>query len=267
MKGRGSRGDRRRPRLSGRAKSGNSNTLPNGFGLRGKVALVTGASQGIGLAIADALASEGCHLVICSRNQSALNRAAKKLAKHKVDVLPVACDVRGSDAVQALLAEAERRFRRLDILINNAGVSHANLNIGELPVASWREVIDTNLTGMFYVTRAALLLMKRGGVIVNNLSIAAKKLFAGSAGYAASKHGALALTVALREELRPRGIRVIALLPGATDTAIWEQFWPDAPRKKMMRPATVALAVVKALSLPQQATIEELTMLPSAGVL
>jgi len=169
--------------------------------------------------------------------------------------------------VQALFAEVKRQFRRLDILINNAGVSHANSHVGELPATAWEEVIDTNLTGMFYVTRGALPLMKRGGAIVNNLSIAAKKIFPGSAAYVASKHGGLALTTALREELRPQGIRVIALLPGATDTAIWEQFWPNAPRKKMMRPAAVAQATVDALALQERATIEELTILPSAGVL
>ena len=235
--------------------------------LRGKVALVTGASQGLGFAIANALASEGCDLIICSRKQSTLNRVAKKVAKHKVRVLPVTCDVRNSQAVQALFAEARRRFRRLDILINNAGVSHANLNVGELGVASWREVIETNLSGMFYVTRAALPLMKRGGAIVNSLSIAAKKIFPGSAAYTASKHGGLALTTSLREELRQKGIRVIALLPGATDTAIWEQFWPDAPRTKMMRPAAVAQAVLNAVALPGDATVEELIVRPSVGTL
>lgn len=235
--------------------------------LRGKVALVTGASQGLGFAFAHALAAESCDVIICSRNQGGLNRAAKKLSKHKVRVVAVARDVRNSAAVQALCAEVKRRFRRLDILVNNTGISHASLNVGELPAEKWREVINTNLCGMFYVMRTALPLMKRGGVIVNNLSIAAKKIFPGSAAYVASKHGALALTTALREELRPRGIRVIALLPGATDTAIWNQFWPDAPRKKMMRPATVAQAVVSALALPEQATVEELTILASAGVL
>jgi NAD(P)-dependent dehydrogenase (short-subunit alcohol dehydrogenase family) len=248
------RGDSR-PRLSGRAK------------LSGKVALVTGASQGLGFAIANALAAEGCNLTICSRKEATLNRAAKKLAQNKVRVLSVVCDVRNPEAVQALFVELKRRFRRLDILINNAGISHANFSVARFPADKWKEVIGTNLTGLFYVTRAALPLMKRGGAIVSNLSIAAKKIFPGSAAYAASKHGALALTTSLREELRPTGIRVIALLPGATHTAIWNQFWPDAPRKKMMRPATVAQAVVNALTLPEEATVEELTILPSAGVL
>jgi short-subunit dehydrogenase len=109
--------------------------------------------------------------------------------------------------------------------------------------------------------------MKRGGVIVNNLSIAAKRVFPGSSAYNASKHGALGFTNTLREELREQGIRVIALLPGATDTAIWKTLWPDAPRKKMMSPKTVAEAVVNALLVPTESTVEELTILPSAGTL
>ncbi len=109
--------------------------------------------------------------------------------------------------------------------------------------------------------------MKLGGTIVNNLSIAANRVFPGSAAYNASKHGALGLTNTLREELRPRGIRVIALLPGATDTDIWTTLWPQAPRKKMMSPATVAKAVVEAILLPANATVETLEILPTAGAL
>ncbi len=128
-------------------------------------------------------------------------------------------------------------------------------------------MIDTNLTGTFLVTQAALAIMKRGGTIVNNLSIVANRAFAGSAAYTASKHGALGLTNTLREELRPKGIRVIALLPGATNTEIWNTFWPQAPRKKMMSPATVAAAVVNAILLPPNSTVETLEILPTAGLL
>jgi len=120
---------------------------------------------------------------------------------------------------------------------------------------------------MFLVTREILPLMRKGGVIVNNLSIAATRVFAGLSAYNASKHGALGLTNTLREELRTSGIRVIAVLAGATDTEIWQTLWPEAPRAKMMKPETVAQAVVSALVLPATATVEELAILPSAGVL
>ncbi|HJT00684.1 MAG TPA: SDR family NAD(P)-dependent oxidoreductase, partial [Terriglobales bacterium] len=83
----------------------------------------------------------------------------------------------------------------------------------------------------------------------------------------AAKHGALGVTRTLREELRPRGIRVIALMPGATDTEIWNQFWPDAPRKRMLRPETVSQAVLDALLLPPESTMEEITLMPTQGAL
>jgi NAD(P)-dependent dehydrogenase (short-subunit alcohol dehydrogenase family) len=137
-----------------------------------------------------------------------------------------------------------------------------HLPVERLPYPVWKEVIETNLGGMFLVTQGALTFMKRGGTIVNNLSIAANRVFAGAAAYNASKHGALGLTNTLREELRPKGIRVIGLLPGATDTDIWKTLWPEAPRSKMMSPATVAQAVVNAILLPPAATVENLENTP-----
>jgi NAD(P)-dependent dehydrogenase (short-subunit alcohol dehydrogenase family) len=131
----------------------------------------------------------------------------------------------------------------------------------------WAEVVETNLTGMFLVTQAALRLMKSGSTIVNNLSIAAERVFPGSAAYNASKHGALGFTDTLREELRPKGIRVIALLPGATDTAIWETLWPKAPRKKMMSAETVAAVVVNALTVPENSSVEKIVIMPAGGAL
>jgi len=181
--------------------------------------------------------------------------------------LIIQADVSKLAEVQSLVDRGWDVFGSVDILVNNAGMAHANLGVDQLPYATWREVIETNLSGMFLVTQAALPLMREGSVIVNNLSVAARRVFTGSSAYVASKHGALGFTDTLREELRPRGIRVIAVLPGATDTAIWESFWPDAPRKKMISPEIVARAVVDALKLPPESTVEELTIRPSAGTL
>lgn len=235
--------------------------------LRGKVALVTGGNQGIGLAIAHALAAEGCSVIIVGRNRSTLHKAAKGLARYGIQVFSHSCDLRDPSAVRELFSLVRRRFKKLDILINNAGVGHRNLSVAKLPFEIWQEVIATNLNGMFIATQAALPLMKRGAIIVNNLSIAAKRVFAGSSAYNASKHGALGFTDTLREELRQQGIRVIALLPGATGTKIWEKLWPDAPRKKMMKPQTVAAGLINAILLPHESTVEELTIMPSAGTL
>jgi NAD(P)-dependent dehydrogenase (short-subunit alcohol dehydrogenase family) len=235
--------------------------------LNNQVALVTGATRGIGLAIARTLAARGCTLVVTGRDASALRHLRRELASAKIPALSYPCDVRDPQSVDNLFREIRRQYKRLDILINNAGIAHPNLTLDKLPLPLWQDVIDTNLTGMFLVTQAALALMKRGGTIVNNLSIAAKRVFAGSSAYVATKHGALGLTNTLREELRPKGIRVIALLPGATDTAIWNTLWPRAPRKKMMSPATVASAVVNAILLPPNTTVEVLEILPTVGTL
>ena len=177
------------------------------------------------------------------------------------------CDVRDERSVSAFFAAVNERFGRVDVLVNNAGIGGPSRNVARLSTADWREIIETNLTGMFLCTRAALPLMKPGASIVNNLSVSAKGVFPGMSAYNASKHGAAGFTNTLREELRGQGIRVIGLYPGATDTAIWEQFWPGAPRRRMISPETIARAVVFSLSLPPEATVEELVIAPTAGAL
>jgi NAD(P)-dependent dehydrogenase (short-subunit alcohol dehydrogenase family) len=231
--------------------------------LRGKVALVTGGNRGIGFAIAQALIEAGASVVITGRDERALQTAAARLPKAR----PVHCDVRDPHSVERLFRVIGEKFGSLDILVNNAGLAHPNREIAKLPLAEWQEVIETNLTGLFLVTRAALLLMSAGGTIVNNLSVAARTIFPGLAAYTASKHGALGFTQTLREELRPRQIRVIALMPGATDTAIWDQIWPNAPRHKMITPQTVAKALLAAILLPANATLSELVITPTGGAL
>jgi NAD(P)-dependent dehydrogenase (short-subunit alcohol dehydrogenase family) len=235
--------------------------------LQGKTALITGATQGIGLAITHALASEGCNLVICGRSQTRLKKAKAELSSNKVRVLAAQCDVRDERSVREVFTSVRKQIPELDILINNAGIAHASRPARELAASDWNDVIATNLTGVFLVTKAALPLMKRGAIIVNNLSIAAKRVFPGSSAYNASKHGALGFTNTLREELREQGIRVIALLPGATNTSIWETLWSEAPREKMMSSETVARALVAVLKLPPDATVEELIIRPTAGTL
>jgi NAD(P)-dependent dehydrogenase (short-subunit alcohol dehydrogenase family) len=235
--------------------------------LQNRLALVTGANRGIGFEIAAALAREGCDLVITARDAKTLAQAARKIEKLGVRVLAQTCDVRSPESVDYLFTLVRALRRPLDFLINNAGIGHQNLAVADLPYPTWVDVIDTNLTGMFLMTQAALAVMRRGSVIVNNLSVAAERVFPGLAAYNASKHGALGFTDTLREELRPRGIRVLALLAGATDTDIWKTLWPKAPRRKMMPPATIARTVVNALLLPPNSAVEKLVMRPAVGTL
>lgn len=229
---------------------------------RAKLAVVTGASRGLGLAIAEALSERGFHLILTARDQRALERLAARLP----NATAVACEIRDPQSV-AQLADLVRRRKRLDVLINNAGIAGPSQPIASLDFEIWRQVIDTNLHGTFLVTQSLLPFLGKSSVIVNNLSVAARVSFPGMAAYNASKRGLLAFTETLREELRLRGVRVVALLPGATATGIWQQFWPDAPRRSMLSPRTVAEAVAYAVALPSNANIDEIVIAPSAGSL
>ena len=225
--------------------------------LQGRIAVVTGASRGIGLAIARALASEGCELALASRTIQQTEFPGALVQR---------CDVGNAASVESLFVAVRQRFGRVDILINNAGNAHALLRVEEMPVETFRDVIDTNLIGTFLCTRAALPLMSAGGTIVNNLSVAAVQVFPQESAYCAAKFGALGFTNVLREECRPQGIRVMGLIAGATATDIWNQFMPEAPREKMMAPETVARAVLEALTMPKGTSIDEIRLGPTVGV-
>jgi 3-oxoacyl-[acyl-carrier protein] reductase len=231
------------------------------------VAVITGGGSGIGLAMARIFAASGYSVVITGRDAKRLQKAAVTISAEKKQVTGIPCDVRDPASVERLFREVGNQHSTIDVLINNAGVAHSLAPVDQLSIETWKEVIDTNLTGTFVVTRAALPLMRAGGTIVNNLSVAAVQPFAGMSAYNASKFGAMGFTHALREDLRKRGIRVVALLPGATDTEIWRQFWPDAPKEKMISPETVAQAVLHAVSAPANTAIEEIRIGPAAGVL
>lgn len=233
----------------------------------GKTALITGGSLGIGLAIAHALAREGCNLIICGRDKKRLDRARKELSAKGGQVSAFTCDVREAESVRRMFDAIGQEFKYLDILVNSAGIAHPMRSTAELSAEEWNDVLATNLTGTFLVCQAALPLMQRGASIVNILSMSSKRVFPNLAAYNASKFGALGFTNTLREELRGQGIRVIAALPGSTDTPIWDTLWPDAPREKMLRVETVAESVVAALKLPPESTVEELAIMPTGGPL
>jgi NAD(P)-dependent dehydrogenase (short-subunit alcohol dehydrogenase family) len=235
--------------------------------LQGQVAVVTGASRGIGLALCEALAYEGCNLAITARNGAQLQKATEQLELLGPRVLSSPSDISSESSVESLFAAVTATFGNVDILINNAGIAHTLAPVSELTPQLWRKVIDINLTGTFLCSHFCLPLMKAGATVINNLSVAASGSFPGHSGYNASKYGALGLTNTMREELREKGIRVIALIPGPTDTEIWEQFWPDRPRDRMMTAKNVAEAVIACLTLPAHAVVEEIKIRPIGGTL
>lgn len=235
--------------------------------LAGKIAVVTGGSRGIGLAIARHLAIDGCHVTVAGRDPQALKRAVAQFQSEGLALDSQTCDVASETEVEKLFSSVQRRFGKLDFLVNNAGTAHELANVDRLSLHDFRRVIDVNLTGTFLCSRAAIPLMSAGAVIVNNLSVAATQVFAGMSAYCAAKSGALAFTNTLREELREKEIRVLALIPGAVNTDIWKQFWPEAPREKMISPEDVARAVALALSMPAGTSVNEIRIGPAAGSL
>jgi NAD(P)-dependent dehydrogenase (short-subunit alcohol dehydrogenase family) len=235
--------------------------------LAGKIAIVTGGSRGIGLAIARQLVAAGCAVTITGRDPLALERAVAQFQSEGFPLESQRCDVGSESEVANLFSFIQRRFGKLDFLINNAGAAHALASVDQLEPQEFRRVVEVNLTGTFLCSRAAIPLMSAGAVIVNNLSVAATQAFAGMSAYCAAKAGALAFTNTLREELREKGIRVLALIPGAVNTDIWNQFWPEAPREKMISAEDVARAVVLALSMPANTAVDEIRMGPAGGAL
>jgi len=189
--------------------------------LRGKVALVTGGSRGIGLAIARALVADGVQVAITGRNAAHLSSARPAIeAAGPGSVETLQADVRKYADVQRAIDAASARFGGLDILINNAGVGIFT-DVASMTPEQWADVIDTNLTGVFNACRAALPHLRRrgGGFIINISSLAGKNPFANGAAYCASKSGLNAFSEALMQEVRYDDIRVSYVMPGSVATA------------------------------------------------
>ena len=204
--------------------------------LAGRTAVVTGASRGIGRAIALALAGAGATVAGCARNVTGAGGDADPVA-----LLP--CDVRRPEDVTRFADEVTRRFGSPDVVVNNAGVV-ARARLDELALDSWDAVVDSNLKGTFLVTRAFLPAMRarRAGRIVNVASISGRQGTAQLTAYCAAKHGVVGLTRALAAELRGDGIAVNAVCPGSVDTDMLRQGMPGA--KADMSPEDVAGVVL-----------------------
>ena len=236
--------------------------------LQGQVAIITGASQGIGQAIAHHLAPLGVHLVLCARNVEKLTSLSQDLAvRHpEIQTLPLACDVRDAQQVQRVVEEAQKTFGKINILINNAGVAAKIGLLQEMSVEDIDRTIDTNLKGSIYFMRAVLpiLVQQNGGVILNINSVAGKTAYPFWSVYDASKFGLHAMTEAVAEEQRGNNIKVIGVYPGAVDTAIWQGLKADEGPKRegMLDPEHVAEAIVYILNQPQKVFIKDLTISP-----
>ncbi len=226
--------------------------------------LITGASRGIGRAIAEELATPETKLLLHGRDRLALRGTHDAVAAKGANAINLLYDLQDPAQISAMVDAIGSES--LDVLIHNAGVAVVK-PFGDISVEEWTMTLAVNITAPFLVTQKLTQKMPQGSSIVNILSIAAKTGFPGWSAYCMSKFALEGLSQSLREELRPRGIRVLNIYPGATATDIWNGAEGEWPRDKMMSPHEVAQAVSYALGRPASVAIENLTVTNAAGTL
>ena len=230
--------------------------------LENKVALVTGASRGIGFAIARNLAGLGAKVALCAREPERLEKSAASLRAEGAGVAALPADIRDANEIVRLVSKTEQALGPIAILVNNAGIGYF-APIQDASEANWDSVLDTNLKAVFLLSKAVApgMIQRRGGHIINIGSLAGKSAFAGGAIYCASKWGLLGLTQCMAEDLRPHGIRVGAVLPGSVATDFSPHAGKDA--SKMLQPDDVAHAVEGIVTQAPQSFISEVLIRPA----
>jgi NAD(P)-dependent dehydrogenase (short-subunit alcohol dehydrogenase family) len=232
--------------------------------LDGRVAIVTGGTKGIGRAIVSDLLSAGLHVVLTARTRVDVEQATEEMEAGAPDrVLGVACDVRDPEACEELVSRAVERFGGLDVLVNNAGVGKF-ASIQEMPLEDWNLQIDTNLSGVFYLSKAAVPHLKESddAWIINIGSLAGRNTFAGGTAYNASKFGLLGLSEAMMLDLRYEGIRVSLVMPGSVDTSFGDR--PEGSKSGWaLTSEDVSRAVLDLLRYPGNALASRVELRPT----
>ncbi|MDB9455100.1 SDR family oxidoreductase [Dolichospermum circinale] len=233
-------------------------------------ALITGASSGIGKATALAFAKAGIDIALVGRSQNNLEFVSKAAHELGVEAQAFCVDLAEVAEVKAKIQAIAHEFGNIDILINNAGIGYTE-NLSDTPLEDWQQVINVNLTGVFQCMMGILPGMRQQGqgTIINIASVAAKQTFPGWGAYCVSKAGLLSLSQTLAKEERANGIRVMAICPSFVNTEIWDTPTVKAnfDRSQMLTPEIVAETILHTVLLPQQAVIEELTIMSNVGVL
>jgi NAD(P)-dependent dehydrogenase (short-subunit alcohol dehydrogenase family) len=226
--------------------------------------LITGASRGIGRAIAEKLADPGTTLLLHGRDRDALATTSGLVEAKSSKAIPLCYDLRDPARVEKMIEEIGTA--PLDGLINNAGIAVVK-PLAEITLEEWQTLFAVNVTAPFLLTQKLLPIMPAGSSIVNILSIAAKTGFPNWSGYCMSKFALEGFSQSVREELRPRGIRVLNIYPAATNTEIWNAVEGDWPREQMLLPEEIAEAIAYALSRPVDVAAENIDLKNVSGSL
>lgn len=240
--------------------------------LKNKIVCITGASSGIGKACAENLASKGMHLILIARRQEALQKLSKELQTlHGIKTLVLCLDIQNKESVSHAVKELPDVWKKVDILINNAGLALSSSLIQEGSVENWDIMLNTNIHGLLYITHAILplMLMHNSGHIVNIGSVAGHECYPGGNIYCATKHAVRAISKSLRLDLLGKAIRVTEIDPGAVHTEFSEVRWKDKKRAEAFYQGftplladDIADAVSYCITRPPHVNISEIVIYP-----
>lgn len=226
--------------------------------LTGQVAIITGASRGLGRSIATMFADNGATVIATARDKTALIDVAQQFSGEG-KIVPYACDITQSNQVDGLIRFTLQRYEKLDILINNAGVGHMS-PVHELAEEDWDTMMSVNLKGPYLTCKYAVphFIERKSGHIVNISSVAGTVTFKGGGGYCASKFGLMALTDVLTQELKPHKVRVSVICPGSIQT----EFGGKDPKSYSLKPEQVAKVAYDMVTAPEGVILNQVVMRP-----
>ncbi|RMG63773.1 MAG: SDR family oxidoreductase [Bacteroidetes bacterium] len=221
---------------------------------------ISGASKGIGRAIARRFLIEGWEVIICARGAAALETARAEMP----GLITLPCDMGDKAAVKALAETLNTQFGPLDVLVNNAGIFEPG-QIHTEPDERYEQLMRVNMDGTYYLTKGVLppMMDRKQGTIVNMASIASLNAYENGGSYSITKYALLGFSKNLREEMKPHGIRVISIMPGAVLTASWEGV--DVPAERLMPPEDVADLVWTSCALSPRTVVEDIVLRPQLG--